>query len=86
MIAAAVYLLCVLTSAFCALLLLLEYRRRGARLLLWSGAAFVSFTAANALLFVDFVMLPEIDLSLFRSGAGSVSVAILLYGLVWDTD
>jgi hypothetical protein len=86
MIAIAVYLLCVLTSAFCALLLLLEYRRRGARLLLWSGAAFVGFTAANALLFADFVILPDIDLSLFRAGAGSLAVGILLYGLVWDTE
>ena len=86
MIAVVVYLLCMLTSAFCAVLLLREYRRRRARLLLWSGAAFVGFTTSNAVLFADFVLLPQHDLSAWRALAGSVSVAILLFGLVWDAD
>jgi hypothetical protein len=86
MIAVAVYLLCMLTSAFCAALLLREFRRRGARLLLWSGAAFVGFTIGNALLFLDFVVLPEVDLSVIRAATGSTSIAVLLYGLVWDAD
>lgn len=86
MIASAVYVMCMLTCALCAALLLAAYRRRGARLLLWSGVAFVGFTIGNALLFTDFVVLPERDLSLLRALAGTVSTAILLYGLVWDSD
>jgi hypothetical protein len=86
MIATAVYVMCMLTSALCAGLLLAEYRRRGARLLLWSGVAFVGFSIGNALLFTDFVVLPDRDLSILRALTGSLSTSILLYGLVWDAD
>jgi hypothetical protein len=38
----------------------------------------------NALVLIDFVVLPEIDLSLLRSAAAFVAVVTMLYGLVWD--
>ena len=84
--AVAVYILCTLTSALCAVLLLREYRRRLAKLLVWSGASFIGFAISNALVFADFVILPEVDLSLLRASTACASIAVLLYGLVWDSD
>ena len=82
--ATAVYLLCMLTSAFCAALLLREYRRSHARLLLWSSLSFIAWAANNALVFTDLVVLPEIDLSIMRALVALVAVSLLLYGLIWD--
>ena len=82
--ATAVYLLCMLTSAFCAALLLREYRRTRARLLLWSSLSFVGWAVNNALVFADLVVFPGVDLSLVRALTALVSVSLLLYGLVWD--
>ena len=47
--ATSVYLLCMLTSGFCAMLLLREYRRTSMPLLLWSGLSFVGWAINNAL-------------------------------------
>ena len=47
--ATSVYLLCMLTSGFCAMLLLREYRRTSTPLLLWSGLSFVGWAINNAL-------------------------------------
>lgn len=82
--ATAVYLLCMLTSAFCAALLLREYRRSRARLLLWSSLSFIAWTANNALVFTDLVVLPEVDLSVVRAMVALIAVSLLLYGLIWD--
>ena len=82
--ASAVYLLCMLTSAFCAVLLLREYRRTQARLLLWSSLSFTGWALNNALVFTDMVMLPGLDLSLIRAVVALIAVSLLLYGLVWD--
>ncbi len=84
MIAAAVYLLCTITSGLCAVLLLRQYRRSRARLLFWSGIAFVGFGVTNALVFADFIVLPDVDLSLIRTLAAFASVAVLLYGLLLE--
>jgi len=85
--AAIVYFLCMAASAWCALLLLRQYRRQGSRLLFWSGLSFVGFAVTNALVFTDFVVFPEdIDLSLVRAAAGFVSIAVLLFGLLWEAD
>jgi hypothetical protein len=86
MIAAAVYILCVGTSGLCAVLLLAGYRRSGARLLLWSGASFVGFAISNALVFADLVVLPDRDLSMLRASTAAISIAILLFGLIFDSD
>jgi hypothetical protein len=87
MIAAAVYALCTLTSALCAALLLRHHRRAGGRLLWWSGISFAAMAVANALVFVDLVMLPtETDLLLVRAFTMLVSAVLLVYGLVWEGD
>jgi hypothetical protein len=80
----AVYILCALTSLMCAVLLLRGYGRSRMRLLLWSGLCFVALTVNNVVLFLDLVVFPGLDLSLWRSVLALVGVATLLYGLIWD--
>lgn len=83
--ATAVYLLCALTSLACAVLLLRGWRERGVRLLLYSGLAFVGFAVGNAMLVVDVVVVPTVDLAIFRSLPVLLGLLVLIYGLVWDT-
>lgn len=83
--AAAVYVLCALTSLACAVLLLRAYALRRVRLLLWSGLGFVGFALGNTVLVVDMLVLPDGDLSLLRNLPVLAGLAVLVYGLVWDT-
>lgn len=78
-----VFLLCALTALACAVLLLRGYARSRARLLLWSGLCFVGLFLNNALLVVDARVAN--DLSMARSLPALAGVALLLYGLIWDT-
>lgn len=84
--AKAVFLLCALTSMVCAVLLIRGYVRSRSRLLLWSGLCFVGLAFNNALLVVDRILLPDLDLSVWRQVPAVVGVALLLYGLVWDAE
>jgi hypothetical protein len=79
-----VYLLCAVTSAACALLLIRQYRRSRVRLLLWSSVAFVGLAFNNALVFTDYVIVPDTDLALLRVAVALVSVAVLVGAFVWD--
>lgn len=79
-----VYLLCALTSMGCAALLVRSYRTTRTSLLLWSSICFVGMAVNNALLFVDLVVVPTVDLSLLRALTGLLSVSALLVGLVWS--
>ncbi|NOK36806.1 hypothetical protein D7W79_21100 [Corallococcus exercitus] len=82
--AEAVYILCALTSAACAVLLLRAWRRTRMKLLLYSGLCFSVLTVNNVLLFVDLVLIPAEDLSLARTLASLVGGGVLLFGLIWD--
>lgn len=82
--AAAVYVLCALTSLVCAVLLLRGYAASRSRLLLWSGICFAWFAVNNALLFVDLEVIPDVDLSLARSGTAFVGALTLLVALIWE--
>jgi hypothetical protein len=82
--AAVVYVLCALTSLICAVLLARGYRRSHARLLFWSSLCFFGLFLNNSLLFVDLVLLPDIDLSIVRELPALVGIALLLYGLIWE--
>ena len=88
----AVYLLCAATSLACAVLLFRGYRRSRARFLLWSSLCFAALALNNVILFVDRVVLPDVDgllgvdFHLWRSGAALVGLTLLLYGLIWDAE
>jgi hypothetical protein len=79
-----VYLLCAATALACAVLLLRAYGRSGARLLFWAGLCFVGLTLNNALVFVDLVLVPGVDLFTWRNLAALAALSVLLYGLIWD--
>jgi hypothetical protein len=85
-LAASVYLLCFVTSFACLVLLARSYLRTRLRLLLWTAICFVFFAINNGLVFLDIVVLPEVDLSVARDIANLLAVSTLLYGFVWDTD
>jgi Family of unknown function (DUF5985) len=84
--AAAIYTLCMLTSLVCAGLLLQAWRRTSYRLLLWSGLCFAGLTFNNLFLVVDKLMLPEMDLSVWRTSLALLAMAVLLYGLIWEAE
>lgn len=85
MIGQIVYLLCALTSWLCAVLLLRAYRHSRTKLLFWSGAGFCAFGVSNILLFVDLVVVPDVDLSLVRNLITLGGVALMLRGLIWES-
>jgi len=73
-------------AAVCAYLLLNAYYRGSYRLLLWSGLCFAGLTVNNLLLVCDKLVFPDIDFSLWRNASMLLSMAVLLYGLIWDTE
>jgi hypothetical protein len=79
-----VYALCAVTSAGCAVLLIRGYRRQRSRLLLWSSLCFAGLFLNNMLLFIDLVLVPSVDFSIWRGFVGLGALLIFLYGLVWD--
>jgi hypothetical protein len=79
-------LLAALTSLACMVLLFRGYAATGVRLLLWSALCFVCLTVNNALLFIDLVVFPDLDLRLYRLSAAFVGVLFLLYGFVWEAE
>lgn len=80
-----VYCLGALTSLACALLLLRGYGRGRKKLLLWSGLCFLGLALSNALVFVDLVVFPQIDLFSWRLGTTALAMTLLLYGLIWES-
>ncbi|CAN5729860.1 hypothetical protein BH23GEM6_BH23GEM6_21630 [soil metagenome] len=80
-----VYALCALTSVVCAVLLLRGYIQTRVRLLLWGGLCFAGLAVNNVLLFVDLGLMPELDLTVWRSLPTLAGLMLLIYGLVWET-
>jgi Family of unknown function (DUF5985) len=85
-VATAVYVLCGLTSLLCAGMLLDAFRRTKARLLFWAFVCFTGLALNNIVLFVDKVVAPDTDLSLWRSLPALAGVAALVYGLIFEAD
>jgi hypothetical protein len=75
-----------LTVGLCAVLLLIAYSRVKQRLLLWSGLCFGGLTLSNALVVVDLAVVPEFSIYLWRLGVAALSLLLLLYGLIFESE
>lgn len=80
-----IYILCGLTSIGCAVLLIRRYLRTGGKLVLLSSVFFMTQAVTNVLLFFDFVVVPDIDLSPLRSLVTIIGLLFLLIGLIWES-
>jgi len=85
-LASAVFIACTLTSAVCAALLIRAYRKTRQRLLFWSALCFTGLCLNNALLFVDIITLPTIDLSAWRLIPAVLGIGALCYGLIMEVN
>jgi hypothetical protein len=79
-----VYLLCALTSLLVTVMLWQSFRRTGVRLLFWSALCFFGLTMNNVMLFLDIVVLPEIDLAVLRTAPAVLGLGALLFGFIWE--
>jgi len=68
------------------ILLLRNYLKDRKPLLFWSTACFVGLAVNNLLLFLDLVILTDIDLRWARSLSALAAVSVLLYGFIWEAD
>ena len=75
-----------LTAGLCAALLLRAYLRVGKRLLLWCGLCFTGLTIANAVLILDLWLIPDVNLYRARLGLTAMSMLVMLYGLIFESD
>lgn len=83
MIAEAIYILCGLTSAVCAWLLIRGYLASGTRLLFWAALCFVGLTIDNVVLYIDLVLTP-VDLFYYRTIPAALGLIVLLFGLIHE--
>ncbi|WP_374516803.1 DUF5985 family protein [Brevundimonas sp.] len=81
-----VYLLCLVTSATCAALLLRSWLRNRQRLLMWSAGCFCLLALNNLLVVIDMTMLTASDLSVARTLTAFAAVSVLIYGFIWEAD
>ena len=82
---ATVYILTCITTLLCAILLLRGYFRVRRRLLLWSGLCFIGLTVTNVLKTVDLLVFLNTDLYTYRLAAAALGMALLIYGLIWES-
>jgi uncharacterized membrane protein YsdA (DUF1294 family) len=85
MIEPRVYILCVLTGATGAWLLLSSYRRHRQRLLLWNAICFSLLALTSLLVLVAIILLPDVDLLPLRLATNLLAIGMLLHGFVWES-
>jgi len=79
----AIYIVHTVVSLLCSVLLLRAYSQVRKRLLLWSGLYFAGSTLVNALVFMDLIVVPSIDLYPLRLGVSLIAAGMLVFGLIW---
>jgi hypothetical protein len=78
--------LCAATSLASAILLWRgAMRTGGASLLYWSSLCFVGMAVNNVLMYVDFIIFPNINLLGLPNLVALVAIAVLNMALIWHT-
>lgn len=85
-VATVVYALCALASLLAAGLLLRAFVSTRTRLLFWTCICFLGLALNNLILFVDKVITPDVDLSLWRNLPALLGAMALIYGLTWEAE
>lgn len=85
MIAEAIYIACAITSAGCAWLLFRGYATSRTPLLFWAAVCFVGLTLDNVMVYVDLVMVPQVDLFYWRVVPAAIGITVLIWGLIRET-
>jgi Family of unknown function (DUF5985) len=80
-----VYVLCAATCLLCAILLIRGYAETKVSLLFWSGLCFLGLMFDNMILYVDVVVVPDVDLVIWRKLPGMLATLLLVFGLVWES-
>ena len=80
----AVYVLCFVASAACALLLTRAWMTNRSRLLLWTAVSFGFLTLNNLMLVADMVIFPTIDFWIWRQVAAAAALVTLLIAFIWE--
>ena len=80
-----VYILCAATCLLCSIMLVRGYMRSRVRLLFWSALCFIGLFFDNVLLYVDDIVVPDIDLAIWRKLPGLLALVLLLFGLIWES-
>lgn len=81
-----VYIMCAIMSFACAVMLFLGYRRTPTILLLWSCSCFGFLAVSNAILFIDLILLPDMEFQgpLWRNVFSAAGAVLLMFGLIWE--
>lgn len=82
----AVTILGTIIVGLCATLLLRAYGKVRRRLLLWSGLCFAGLTVSNGLIFLDLVVVPDVNMYTWRLGIAAISLLLLVYGMIFESD
>lgn len=83
---ACVTILGTITVGLCAWMLLRGYLDSRAQLLLWSGLCFAGLAISNSLLFADLALQSHPNLYVWRLSVSAVSILLLVFGLVFESD
>lgn len=78
-----VYLLCASTSLLCTVLLTRAFKLHRTRLLLGGTLCFAGLTVNNVLLFIDLIVVPNVDLEPWRLLVAISAMLVLIVSLVW---
>lgn len=79
-----VYILCILTSLACAVLLLKAFFKNRISLLFWSSICFFFLSISNVMLICDLIIYPNVNLTVWRVLPALLGVSILISRFVWD--
>ena len=81
-----VYILCAVTSLVSAVLLLRgAMARGGGGLLFWSSLCFFAMAVNNVLLYMNYIVFPDIPLLMASRLATVLGIVLLNIGLIWHS-
>jgi hypothetical protein len=81
-----VYILCFATCTACATLVTRAWVRTRTQLLMWTAVSLVFLALNNLLVIADLLLLPDLDLSIWRHFAALAAGATLVVGFIWEAE